>query len=131
MHFDPGLSLGHAVLDEQHRELIAAAQVVHQAHCNADKGLLHGVEELYKISEVHFALEERLMAETDYHDVLIHTEQHREILGQIDRFRRQLLADRFAYQSAKVARFLQEWVARHILQFDRDLADHLKARQAG
>ncbi len=130
MHSDPQLSLGHAALDEQHRELIAAAEIVYQAHCNSDKRLLHAVDGLYKISEGHFALEERLMAETGYRHSPTHTEQHREILGQIDRFREQLLANRAAYQSAKVARFLQEWVARHILQFDRDLVDHLKARQA-
>lgn len=131
MREDSRLSLDHAVLDHQHRELAAAADLAYKAHSNGDERmLLQQVEALHEMSAAHFAIEERLMGETDYGDAAVHAEQHREILDQIARCRAQLHAGRFACQSAKLMQFLQEWVASHTLNFDRDLAAHLRARQA-
>lgn len=121
------LLLGVPALDEQHADLLEQAEGVMRSITTAAAAgvLARQLMALVGATERHFADEERLMAESGFPECAIHLEQHRELLGQLHRF---VAADAFArggHEGLKAARFLAEWLSRHILHADRRFAAFL------
>jgi hemerythrin-like metal-binding protein len=75
----------------------------------------------------HFACEERLMRSVKYSGVAAHANMHRRLLGDLHGLR----LDGTGLSVSLVARYLQEWLIRHVDGADRDVAAALHAAGAG
>jgi hemerythrin len=126
MRWDGTLQLGIEALDTQHRAIVQAAGEVCEAQRSRDHASLHqALNELMRLSAEHFVFEERLMQETAYPKNAVHSEHHAEILGQLERFSRQVLEKRPSAEFERVMAFLADWIASHIASFDRDFAAYV------
>ena len=121
-----GCKVGVNIIDDQHKKLFEAVNQLYDAmHAG------HGREKLGEIlaflgryTHEHFRTEEELMRKTAYpasadgkaiHDVLLHKVQD---LAAKHAAGSQLL-------SLEVLRFLKDWLAHHISEEDRRLAEHI------
>lgn len=131
MRWDARLQLGIEALDTQHREMVEVAGAVCKAQRERDhKTLRQTLYELMRLAAEHFVFEERMMLETRYPKMAVHSEHHAEILGQLERFSRQLLEGRASAEGERIMGFFAEWTASHIASFDRDFATFLARAEA-
>lgn len=130
MRWNDKLELGIEALDSQHKQLVQLAAGVYEAHLRPDRGeLQRRLQQLITLASEHFVFEEEMMVGTKYPKSAVHSEHHAEILGQLDRFSRQLLAGRCTGHADRTVAFLNDWIASHIESFDRDFADYLAAME--
>lgn len=126
MRWNAKLELGIDALDRQHKEMVAFAGEVYEAHRELDDmELRRRLLALVSLAAEHFVFEENLMHATNYGKHAVHSEHHAEILGQLERFSQQLLEARYAARGDKLMVFLNDWLSSHIASFDRDFADYL------
>lgn len=125
IEWTPAMSVGHDVLDQQHRVLLdlvndldtAGQQGRGQA---AVAGLL---EDLLHYTSVHFAAEEAVLVEHGYERLAQHQAQHRELVTSLVGFRRDLAAGRAFLADFRI--FLASWLEGHIMGDDRDYGRRL------
>lgn len=123
------LTVGHALIDEQHRELIRRfTQFLEACQQTRARGQLEPLL-LFLDSYVtsHFREEERLMKRHAYPDAEAHFAAHRQIEARLGDLREELRND--GISSALIIQTNQtllEWVVRHIQQTDLQLGNYLK-----
>lgn len=125
IEWTPALSVGHEVLDQQHRTLFdlvndldtAGQQGQGQA---AVAGLL---EDLLLYTSTHFAAEEAVLAEHGYEQLAQHRAQHRELVTTLVGFRRDLAAGRAFLADFRL--LLASWLEGHIVEDDREYGRRL------
>lgn len=115
-------------MDAQHRHLFEAAKLLYEMQRAGSRDeVLEAFGQLIHVASAHFAHEQDLMAQTGYPNAEVHSENHHELLRQLHGFADALIAGRFGRDHHKALAFLRQWLDRHILSFDRDLADHIAA----
>jgi hemerythrin-like metal-binding protein/PAS domain S-box-containing protein len=82
------------------------------------------LREVIRYTEFHFADEERLMAEHDYHATAAHEAMHRRLLDEIGAFRPGI----DGVSVGLALDYLEDWLLRHVDEQDRELAKALRAR---
>lgn len=119
-------------VDSQHQRLVAWINQLFDAMA-AGKGravLGDVLDGLVDYTQTHFATEERLMVAHAYPDYANHKLQH-------DRFAQQIQTLHTRFQggepviTVKVTDFLKDWLSRHILQVDKQLATYLAQEPVG
>jgi hemerythrin-like metal-binding protein len=119
------LQLGHKALDDHHKKMIDAADQLYTAlRAGLKEKVLAQLRELIVVTTEHFVFEEQLMAQTNFHDALIHTEHHNEVLAELERFFHRALRDDLR-DPHDVLAFLKGWLASHQVTFDRELVEFL------
>src|SRR5574340_237314 len=120
IEWDDQLRLGYEALDDHHKKMVDAANLLYAAHRTGTKeAVLTHLRTLIAASAEHFVYEEELMAQAKYPQALVHTEHHGEVLAQLNRFFDRAIADNLR-DADKVLSFLKNWLTGH-LTFDRDL----------
>lgn len=125
IEWSPDWSVGNTELDEQHQMLLelynrfdaAAAQGKGQREVGAI------MDALFEYTELHFATEERILAEHGYEDLERHKALHAQLLRKLDGYRADLAAGRRF--SADFRNFLGYWWQSHILEHDKDYGTSL------
>lgn len=123
----PEWETGHAVLDDQHRELVQAFNdLVAAAHSHPGKDPpVKALDRLVSLAITHFATEESLMTQTGYAGAKEHQAVHalltRQARDLAERIRR-----RETDLTPQVLDFLEEWLVCHMRREDAGLARHLK-----
>jgi hemerythrin len=125
IEWTPEMSVGHDILDQQHRVLLdlvndldtAGQQGKGQA---AVAGLL---EDLLNYTSEHFAAEEAVLVEHGYEHLAKHRAQHRELVTALVGFRRDLASGRAFLADFRI--FLASWLEGHIMGDDRDYGRRL------
>lgn len=122
IEWKPEFSVGNAAVDHEHRELIDLINSVH-AGIRDDAGpdsLAEGLGEIYAQIAAHFALEEKLMRDAGYGDLVAHKDDHESLLDQ--------LADILhgvevggEYDEASLAARLERWFSGHFSTHDAKL----------
>lgn len=125
--WDDRLKTGHATIDRQHQELVAA---VNRLHAAMKQG--KGKDEIgptltflrdYTVS--HFKTEEDLMARHAYPAQDRHRQIHKDLVNQVND-----LVERYEKGTVTltmpVMNFLEKWLTEHILGEDYRLAEHLR-----
>jgi hemerythrin-like metal-binding protein len=131
--WDESLSVGIALVDEDHRQLIDLVNQLHDGMgANEEKAIVGTVlNALADYVVYHFKREERVMAACGYADLERHRSQHEAFADQVQRWERHYREDRSAADSQKLLVFLKDWLARHISREDRafapSVAGHEKA----
>jgi len=128
IHWDKVLATGHVILDTDHEHLVGLFnQLV--TSVKERKGKIACVELLESIiqhSKVHFALEEKLMAEHKYPKAVQHTAEHARLIKQAIRYKAKFESDSPGLHISLI-HFPEDWLTFHILSEDKELATFLSA----
>lgn len=129
IHWDESLSVGNAVIDGEHREIVAAlnrfyADWIAAAH---HLDLEAELDRLSVTVETHFANEEELMARRHCPSLDDHAREHRQMLAELHAIARNIHAMPDARLEARLLRFIRKLVMGHVLSWDMDARDYLRA----
>lgn len=119
----PTLALGVAAMDAEHQELLAAMNRIHELDQKkaGNAAVDVAIQHLIKVTEKHFADEERYMASIGYADLKRHSLVHKDMLRRVAE---QYAA--FAKGDGSVPQsfydFLVHWLTAHIKGIDKKYA---------
>ena len=118
-------TLGHDLIDRQHRRLAVAIAALHAAN-RRNRPIRGLMGRLLRETRRHFASEERLMRASGYADLSGHLALHRMVLQDMQRFQATLASGLplHARQSAQIG----DWLAHHADAADRNLVAWLARR---
>ncbi|MCH9696041.1 MAG: bacteriohemerythrin [Gammaproteobacteria bacterium] len=115
-------SVGVQSIDDEHRELIDLINNFYEKllrESDNEKIELR-LGDIVSAISMHFALEERLMRESNYEEYAAHKEDHEELLDQIYELADEFLTDPIAGGS-QLEKRLSSWFAGHFAGFDARL----------
>ncbi|MCL1994315.1 MAG: bacteriohemerythrin [Spirochaetes bacterium] len=124
-------SVGVALIDDQHKELIRLTNVLYEDCFKHGKDIAYAsfkstIKSIVDYVTKHFSMEEQLMERTGYHDFAKHKTEHqsfvKEILADIKKFE-----EGKAFVPNVFVRFLRDWVLSHIAMTDKALGKYLVA----
>lgn len=123
--WDQTLELGHEAMDAEHRQLVAlvdqlADSIVEERGKEAYDALL---DDLIAHTKAHFATEERLMAASSYPNAELHRLEHATLIKDALGYRAKF--DASGKPSVSLIYFFDQWLSRHILSSDRELANFI------
>jgi len=131
VEWDPALDTGDALIDEQHRDIVALMNEVSALESDDVAAILSVVDRLVVHVDTHFRTEEDLMVRTGYPSAAIeeHKREHRMLK---DKARGASFAFRGAWNVTRepFVDFLRTWLLDHIENEDRKLVAHLRHREA-
>jgi len=126
-------SVGHPLLDEQHRTLLSICQQL--AGLSADEaphapgGFVDVLGELARYADTHFETEESLLKKHGYPELTDQIGEHDEYRARMTLFLRS--ARHGMFERAKIQTYLADWWIGHIVHTDMKFRDFLEARLAG
>lgn len=131
MKWDESLTIGVALIDEQHKKWIEHIHDV-QAAIEARQGMTQiasTLDFLIDYTRFHFSTEEKSMAETGYSERGSHRAKHEELKETLDDLIRDFREDGVTERlSEAMGTFLANWLRNHILVVDRAFAGFLKEK---
>ncbi len=130
MVWNNNLSVGVAVIDEDHKKLVAMVNELYEAIQGG-----HGRDALGKILDglvsytvMHFAREEKFFLETGYADAIAHKKEHADLTRQVLDVQAKYKAGATSTLSLEVMNFLKNWLVQHIQGSDKKYGPHLNAK---
>jgi methyl-accepting chemotaxis protein len=129
LEWSPAISVGHGEIDRQHQILIEIANRLNAAMQSGKGRAATGavLKELVDYTVEHFAFEERLMEKHAYGERTRHIEQHRRLVDDVLKFKREFDNGTTAV-SVDLMNFIRDWLVNHILKVDRAFAGDLAKR---
>ena len=129
--WDPRFSVGHDLLDSQHRQLLsicaAVAAMVGTARVDSSERFHEALHELAQYARTHFDLEETLMRRCGYPELDRHIAEHSDCLKRLTDFLYAASHDVLAPE--ELHRFLSNWWTHHVCNSDARYAPYLRAAQ--
>jgi len=120
------LLLGHAEMDQTHREFVELWQKTMEADKASFAGLLAN---LLDHTERHFAREEALMAASGFPAIGEHRSDHQRVLGEMTRFARRAAQGSSTLARAWLNEQIPGWFETHLRTMDSALAAHLSCHE--
>ncbi|EGV28332.1 hemerythrin-like metal-binding protein [Thiorhodococcus drewsii AZ1] len=124
--FEARFLLGVPAMDRNHREFVDLLNRMDGASSASFADLF---AEMVLQTHAHFAAEEAMMRETAFGPIAEHRAEHQRVLGDLERFARQVRRGRVAMARAYVIEQMPGWFAQHALTMDSALAAHLRRKQ--
>lgn len=121
IQWTPSFSVGHPVLDADHRKLIDILNQIYDAWVTHSSTLELGrlFDELMDYTDHHFSREESKLAARDYEELDRHHAAHERLRELVHAFRSRHLAGLKADAlTEEMAKFLKSWLMDHILEED-------------
>lgn len=116
--------IGHDLIDRQHQHLFELTAALMAAK---DVGALrHAMVLLYKHTREHFDLEEALMRQHRYPDLVAHTASHDNLLARLNEVSEEV--GHGLMSRAALVELMNEWALHHIPHDDAKLSDYLAQR---
>ncbi len=128
MRWTPDLLTANAVVDAEHRELIALIDKLELAGSGTDRiGPEEELDELTDYVFVHFQMEEKLMTREGYpaEAIKAHIAEHRALDSRTQELVEQY-ADGTLTTVEPIVTFLYEWFRHHIAEVDRAMATWIR-----
>ena len=116
------LAVGHATLDDTHREFVAQLNRVGAA---ADSVLLAAIDEFIAHTEAHFSQEEQWMDAIEFPPRGCHRGEHEKVLETVREVRKRVAAGEYRL-GRTLAEALAEWFPQHALSMDSILTLYMK-----
>ena len=115
------------VVDEQHRRLLDMLNDLANAKGkeNEPKLIRDIFFKLVDYTKYHFNTEEKLMSSANYPKLTEHTGQHKQFVEKIV-LMLETIKEGVPNISDKLQLFLQEWLIKHILGYDKEFANFYK-----
>ena len=130
MQWNDRMSMGLETFDNEHKKLV---EMINELFDGMQAG--KGAEALGKIldklidyTKVHFAHEEKLMAEHGYADSPTHKAEHVALAKQVLDVQAKFKSGASAVLSMDVLNFLKEWLLKHIQGTDKKYVAHFKSK---
>lgn len=120
-------ALGHASMDDTHREFVACVDALLQVE---DARLAQALEDFAGHARRHFAEEDLAMRQSAYGSAGCHVDEHAAILKSMDEVRAALAAGH-PHVVRAFARALADWFPQHASVMDMGLARWLVQRRLG
>ncbi len=116
-------------IDQQHKGLIGIVRGFQEAMLagEARTVLTKTLGKLRIYTQVHFALEERLMQRYEYAEIEAHKSAHERLSTQVSELQARVASQK-PVSTAEIMIFLRHWLTDHILAEDTKLGLHLRAR---
>ncbi len=122
LEWTESFSVGNALMDEQHKELIALINMLDDAQMTGPV-----LDQLQHYGEEHFRDEEQLMEEAGYTELAAHCAEHAAFAEWLESAQR-------AHRGGEVAAllrdsvraYLKDWLVNHILIHDKAYVPFLK-----
>ncbi len=126
--WEDNLSVGIEEIDEQHKVLVNLLNELHRGICEKQgtEATMEVLDRLVEYTRVHFALEECLMRILSYPDYEPHKEHHELLLEQVNELVGKVKSGQ--HVSFELLNFLKNWLAKHIMEEDKEYAPFLLAR---
>jgi hemerythrin len=123
----PEYSMNAPALDREHQSLFRIAAELHGAMVNGSgKEITRGIlDRLVRYTLVHFAHEERLMAQAGYPGLEAHRAEHQALASQVQDFALRFEAGKIAV-TVQLLQFLKGWLVDHIAGSDRRYVPYLR-----
>jgi len=125
--WDPSLETGNALIDRQHRELIALVDQLGAAENESRDEVLRVLDHVMEYTLFHFVAEEDLMVRVDYPAVL-----QKQMIDQHQEFKSYGRLRVIEFRSGELTSvrplraFLDEWLKVHEFGLDRLLANWIR-----
>jgi hemerythrin-like metal-binding protein len=122
-------SVGVALLDDQHKELIRIINsLITYQHVAADSEEVGNVlQNMTQYAAYHFRTEERLLKQYDYPQYSSHQAEHTAFKAKTARFCLDAIARKNAL-AGEVLHYLSAWLTSHILQSDMEYKTFFAAK---
>jgi hemerythrin-like metal-binding protein len=117
--WSPDYSVKIKTIDDQHKELVNILNrlFVAVSKREGEKAIAGILDALVSYTQKHFALEERLMRQAEYKDLIPHIAEHKKLLEQLDRLCNKHLVEEKAIYFEMLS-FLKTWLKEHIQGVD-------------
>lgn len=130
--WDDNLSVGNAVIDDDHRHLIGLLNNLYKEMSvgkgPAALGLM--LNDLVEYTRGHFKREEEVMQRMDYPEFLEHKEEHDKLARQVLEMQKEFVSGEKKL-SVVLLKFLFNWLFQHIMQVDKKLAQAIRKAAPG
>ena len=129
MTWTSDLSVGVAVLDDDHKRLIG---IINQLHfgitAGHDRKVLEAVlGELVDYTIIHFSREEEMLQKAGYVAIPAHKTEHEKFIAQISNVQNRIKSAPVAMLDLELMGFLRSWLFSHILVSDKKYGPRLNA----
>ncbi len=129
LEWDDSLSIDHAEIDSQHKELIRLYNNAHETLFNGDNRAIESLahETLSAISDYtrkHFAYEEGYMEKIGYPGLVKHWRLHKDFVSLVEERVAEIRSGR-AVLNTRVLKMLENWLVEHIMTEDKKIAAFL------
>ena len=116
------VAVGHARMDEEHKQLFALAEAVVEPLFSATEQLPRAalLQTLIDFARKHFAYEEELMRSTGYAEAEAHAKFHASLLVELDIYCARVRMGSHTNPVGLIA-YLWNWLIVHIQSADREL----------
>lgn len=121
--FTSNYLLGIDALDITHQEFVDRVNFLETA---SNDNFVDGFPALVEHTKQHFDNEQALMQESGFAALNEHVDEHRRVLGDLDRLARQVARGRLQMARAYIREGLPDWFRLHATTIDSALAAHLK-----
>jgi hemerythrin len=126
LSWNPDLSVGVRVLDEDHKKLIAMINELHDSMLKGHSNDVVGgvLRRLANYTVEHFQREEKFFAQTNYPAAAAHKREHEKLKTQV-------MAEIQKFQAGtagigmETLTFLRDWLKHHIQESDKAYRSHL------
>ena len=117
---------GNKVIDAQHKALFESFDELNEAIVSGKgKDILAMIFlRLDKYSKLHFETEENYMRLCNYPDILIHIDEHKEFISQIEMYRSKYLGKDTTIP-VEIFKFMKDWIINHVRFTDRKYIEYL------
>jgi hemerythrin len=129
MEWNPTLSVKVQQFDDQHQQLLAMINELHDAMI-AGKGnevLGKTLDGLISYTTTHFADEENMMAVYDYPDAVAHKVEHENLIRQVTELQQKFNSGA-TVMTINVLMFLRDWLMDHIHVTDKKYGAFLNTK---
>jgi hemerythrin len=121
------LSVGNDLIDADHQRLIEIINLADHSLRTVNRAeLVTALDQLFKYSQVHFGLEEKIAAAVGYPNVSQIHASHESLLEKLTQLTQQIGAKWDATAAEHFGAFLREWLINHVIKEDMLLKPYLK-----
>lgn len=124
------MSVGIDAIDNQHKKLVDIANRLHDTYMAGHdyevrpKHILGDIiDELIEYTKIHFASEEKMMADAHYPKLKEHKEMHKKLVAQVMDQKRKF--EESGGDADDLVEFLLDWLGNHIKKEDKDYEPYL------
>ena len=123
------MSVDVKILDNDHKRLAILINDLHEGLMAGrdSKALERVFDELVAYSRVHFAHEERILAEAGYSGAAAHKQEHGHKIEQVLILQARFMSAKESADYLEVLDMLKNWLFNHMESSDKEFVAHLKA----
>ena len=125
MNWDNSLSVGIDKIDDDHAEILNWMNEVYDLHARGAPGkdIIHAVEQLYFVTEVHFREEEEFFDSFAFPEAELHKTMHKTLLEKLHKGLTIIRKNNGAIDQ-RFFNFLRYWLSAHIKGIDIKYANY-------